>query len=848
MRSCLYPWICCIILLVIPLIAVAQTVTTVNGRVTDAGTGHPLAFISVAFPGSGHGVNTDDKGNFNLSAPNNYNQVIFSFIGYQPVTKTIHPGEINTINVSLENSKTQLKEVVVSSPKKSRYKNKDNPAVELIQRVIDHKDSNRMQSADYLQYDQYERVNFSLFHLSPKFLSSRFFNKYRFMLDTSQVIDGEKQIVLPVIFSEKNYKYYYRREPAKSIQLLQAEKEVNIFKFLDTAGMDIYLNRLYGNNVDLYANNIFIINNQFLSPIADHAPNYYKFFITDTVQSGSEKLVALSFTPRTKGDHLFEGKLLVTLDGSYAVKSCELNVNKDININFMRSLSVWQDFEKYPDGRYYLLKSRVKADFSILKNKGTGILGERSVFYKHYLLHQPQPSAFYDNKSPSAPILKKTDTTYWKKNRADTLPAEQEQVYAKINRLENMPSFKRTTWIASTITRSYADLGPFQAGPLDAIYSFNNIEGTRVRFGGRTTPEFNPSFYLEGYGAYGSLDEQFKYYLSASYAFNKLPYYNFPNNYFKLSYQYDTDIPGQNFLIQKSQSVLLSISRGTSNLWLYNRIFRADYVRDLENHFSFDIGLKNWNQQPAGALSFQDQLNNNFIHNLTTTEFDVGLRYAPHEQIMQGSVYRRSIHSKYPIFSLQINHGFNKVLNGSYNYTNISGNIYKRVYLSQLGYSDVTLQGGILAGQVPFPLLNILPANQTYLYDREAFNMMNFLEFVSDHYVGLDITHSFNGFILNKIPLVEHLKLKEYLSFKIIYGGLRSENDPLASKNLYKLPVSSGGVSGTYALGNAPYIEAGIGIGNIFKLIRIDAIHRFNYLDHPFVSPYGIRFSFVPDF
>ncbi|MDB5111301.1 MAG: hypothetical protein JWR67_2415, partial [Mucilaginibacter sp.] len=359
----------------------AENITSVRGRVTDAVSGQPIPFIVIAYTGSRYTTHTDVQGKFVLSAPGSFSRVTFSDLGYLPVTKMIKPGQDNELYVRLQSSNTQLKEVVISSGKKTRYKNKGNPAVELIQQVIDHKDQNRMESADYLQYDQYERIGLSLSNLSSKFINSRFFSKYKFMLDSTQVINGQVQTSLPVYFSEKSYQHYYRKNPSKSIQVLDAQKETNIIRFIDTVGLDIYLNRLYGNNIDIYDNNVFILTNQFLSPIADHAPDFYKFFITDTVQNGKEKLVEISFTPRNKGDLLFEGKLWVTLDGHYAVESCDLNINKQININFMRSLKIRLDFGHNPTGRYYLSKSDVKADFGILKNKGTGVFGERTVFY-----------------------------------------------------------------------------------------------------------------------------------------------------------------------------------------------------------------------------------------------------------------------------------------------------------------------------------------------------------------------------------------------------------------------------------------------------------------------------------
>lgn len=822
-------------------------VTQVSGRITDALSGAPLPFVRINFTGSNHSTSSDNHGNYLLSAPGSFNLVSFSSMGYMPENRKINPGQINSISVKLRYAENQLKEVKVISGKKNRYRNKGNPAVELIQQVIDHKERNRMQSSNYLQYDLYERIGLSVFNLSNKFLNGRFFSKYKFMLDTTSKVNGRTQTTLPVFFSEKMFQNYYRKDPSKSIQILNAQKQTNIIKFIDTAGLDIYVNRLYGNSIDIYSNNIFVINRQFLSPIANHSPDFYKFFITDTIKTTAEKLIEISFTPRNKGDLLFEGKLYVTMDGSYAVKSCELNVNKEININFMRSLRIQQDF-KQDSGRYFLVKSTVRADFGLLKNKGFGILGERTAVFSNYKLNAPQPDAFYNGKSLQiAANSNQADTNYWARHRPDTLTQQQATVYAHITRLEKMPSFKRTTWIASTLTGGYANIGPVQLGPLGSTFAYDSQEGARLQAGGRTTPQFNKTIYLEDHIAYGFKDKQVKYNLNTYFSLNQVSPFRYPRDYFKVSYRYDADLPGQSLTVIPEQAALTSFTTGKTDYWLYNKTYTVAYVRDFENHFSFNIALRNWNQQPAGTLEFRsNNADNHSIYNLTTSEVELNLRYAPHEQIIQGTEVRHTIRSRYPILNLQIRHAFKDVLNSSYTYNNITANIYKRFFLSQLGYSDITLLGSVTTGKVPFPLLSILRANQSIAYDPDAYNKMNYLEFVSDHYVGLNFTHSFSGFILNKIPLIQHLKWREYLSFKVLYGGLRNENNPLFSKDLYQFPAAANGANGTFSLGNTPYTEGGVGIGNIFKFLRIDVIKRFNYLDHPAVSPYGVKLSFDP--
>lgn len=823
--------------------------TIVRGKVMDVDAHHPLPLINVKINGSKYGTVTDQQGDFYLSAPGNYNRVTFSYVGYQSVTKSIAPGKDNVLNISMRRGQTQLKEVAITSGKKKRYRNKGNPAVDLIREVISHKEENRMTSADYLQYEQYERINLSFVDIPAALINNRFFKMYKFMLDT--VRNGEKkQALLPAYFSEKVFRNYYRKSPEKAIKILVAQKESNILKFIDTAGVDVYLNRLYGNTIDIYANNIFIITNQFLSPIADHAPDFYKFFITDTIQVGKNKLIEISFTPRNQGDLLFEGKLLVTQDGHFAVQSCELDVNKHININFMRSLRIRLDFLPFSNGRYYLSKSDAKADFGVFKNKGFGVNGERTVVFSNYLLNSALPEVFYKGKDlQTAPDADKPDTAYWTQHRPDTLTAQQARVYPRISRLEKMPQFKRATWVAATLTGGYASWGPVQLGPVGSFFSYDSQEGPRFQVGGRTTPALSKTIYFEGYTAYGTRDKQMKYDLSAYIATNKTAFYRFPNDYFKLTYQYDIGVPGQNFSIINQQAALSSFQSGTTAYWIYNRTYKVEYVKDFENHFSYNLAFRNWDQQAAGKLVYQyNASDNQIVDHLRTSEVDLGLRYAPHEQILQGTVYRRTIYSKYPILYLQVNHGIKGLFNGSYNYTTLGLNIFKRFYFSQLGFADITLLGGYLDGKVPFPLLSISPANQSIAYDPDAYNQMTYLEFVSDHYAGLNLTQSFNGFFLNKIPLIEHLKWREYLTGKILFGGLRDENNPLYSSGLYNFPVAGNGANGTYALGSKPYIEAGVGIGNIFKFLRIDGIKRFNYLDHPGASRYGIKLSFNPDF
>ena len=838
------------ILLTSALGAFAQGIT-VKGIVTDAKTKQPLPFVTVVFSGSTDGISTDNQGKYRITTTDNYSQIKVSFIGYKTVTRDIEPGKEQEINIALADEQQQLSEVVIKAGKKTRYRNKNNPAVELIRQVIAHKDQNRPENYDYTEYRQYEIMNFYLSNLSEKFKSKRIFKNYQFMFreQDSTAIGGKT--LLPIYMEEKLSQDYYRKAPYAKKQIIEANRQVKYDEhFIDNQGLSAYFNRMY-QDINIYDNNISLITNQLLSPIADHSPDFYKFFITDTIKDQVPQLIELSFTPRNTTDMLFEGKLYVTMDGNYAVENAVLTVNKHINLNFVRQMQTILTFDKNADGKYHLSQSDLKMEFGLNKNKGGGIYGERKVIVNNFVVNKPRAKQTYDGPAQvMAMNSANKDDRYWMNTRPDTLAADKADIYKNIDSLQSIPAVKRTMDLVTLFVAGYKNMGPFEIGPANTFYSFNPVEGFRARLGGRTTPELSKRYYFETYGAYGTLDQRFKYFLSSTYSLNDKSIYSFPQNYLRASFQHDTKIPGQELQFVQEDNFLLSFKRGENNMWLYNNIFRLDYVQEYINHFSYKLDFKKWDQSAAGALQFQDLVGNNLnnVNTVHTTELSLELRYAPHETFYQGKLYRIPIIDKYPIFTLRYDQGIRGLFGGNYNYQNFTGNINKRFYLSQLGYTDVTVEGNYLFGKVPFPLLDIHHANQTYSLQLNSYNLMNFQEFVSDHYASVNIDHDFNGFFFNKVPLLKKLKLREIIDFKALWGGVRSENNPANDPSLLRFPSTSTGVPITYTLNNGPYMEGSVGIGNIFKLIRIDLVRRFSYLDHPEVAQWGIRTRVKFDF
>ena len=835
------------ILLFLGGINLSQAQTVVNGFVKDASTMQPLSFVSVYFE-DGKGVLTDRDGSYSIDIKSAKGKTLtFSYVGYKKVVKQITPGKEQQINVNLEPGK-ELAEIVIKTRKRGKYRNRNNPAVQLIDLVIENKNKNRITSYDFVQYQQYEKLALSLVNKSEKLMKSRILKNYKFVLENVDTTTIEGKSLLPIYISEKLSDRYLKKDPEKNKTVVLAEKKVNYGSFLDNEGINQYMNRLYA-DVNIYDNNITILNAQFLSPIADGGPTFYRYFIRDTVVIDGVKLIQLYFTPKNPNDLIFRGTMYITLDGNYGVQKINMTISKNANLNWTRELRINQDFERAGDGRYHVAKSTMSAEFSLTKNASGGLFGERMVWYRNYLTGTPAPDSIYNEEDVVIKNNSEKADSFWIAMRpANALSRVEAKAYYNIDSLRNMKSFKRLGDVVTLLFSGYLEAGKWEFGNTNTFYSFNPVEGFRLKIGGRTTTKLSNSFYLNSYLAYGFKDEKLKYLLGATYSFNHKSVYSYPLNYLKLSYQHETTIPGQELLYVQEDNFFLSFKRGNNNKWLYNKYFKGEYVKEFGKNLSYNFTFKNWSQAPAGDVIFQKVADNNLVNNITTSELSGTLRWAPKEQFYQGKEFRIPIINKYPVFSLRFTQGIKGLLNGEYNYQDFYLRSDKRFYLSQLGYVDATLEGGYIFGKLPFPLLTLHRANQTYGFQDNSYNMMNFLEFVSDRFAASNLDFYFNGFFLNKIPLIKKLKLREVATFKILYGGIRDENNPNINSELLKFPTDSMGQPTTFALGKTPYIEVSVGLANIFKLVRVDLVKRMTYLDNPGVVKLGVRTRIRFDF
>jgi hypothetical protein len=848
MRSML--WAILALFFSIPATAVFSqktTLTLVKGRVTDVDTKEGLAFVSVAAPGFAAGTRTDENGYYLLRTDQKVTQIQFNYLGYTTQLHPVKTGEQQTLDVILKPESNQLEEVTIKAKK---YKRKDNPVVDLIELVIANRDKNHIADLASYQDEQYEKIFLGISNLNERFKTSRFLRPMRFVLEN---VDTSKLGGLPVtpVFLQENVMDYYRRsDPKQWKKYIKASKSVRFGEMVDDDGMDKSLQYLY-QDVDIYDNYVDMLSDQFMSPIAKNAPLFYRYYAADTLEESGKKVIRLEFYPKNKLDMLLQGDLYIALDSTYAVTRINFSINPNINLNWVKELVVEQDFQLLPSGKWVLGSEDYRMHFGINK-RGAGMVAQRLVTHRDIRINPPLPDTVLTGNVSEVLTLptaaKVIDNQFWDNARPTPLNTAEAATYKNLDSLRNTRFYKVSTKVGYALLGAHADLGKFQIGPLNSFYSFNGVEGTRLRFGGRTGPKMSKNWRVEGWAGYGLRDLRWKYSLGGVYGLKGTAFNKFPRHLVRVNYLHDVLLPVQSFQASASANLANSVVRGDNNRFFYFDRFNLQYEREFSNHFSFIVGGENRRFRPAGALLFEPAEGGTPILDpvLASAAF-VQVRYAPGETFYQGGTTRSIIDFNYAA-ALRYSKGFKGIANGQYNYNELVVSLYKFTNTPPLGYNKLYLEAGGVFGKVPFPLLTIHRGNQTFITQQFSYNLMNFMEFVSDRYATLMVEHYFAGFFFNKIPLLRKLKWREACSFKMLYGQVSAQNRPEEDSGLLKFPTLPDGTPITYTLDDKPYMEASVGITNIFKVIRVDLIRRFSYLEHPGAAKYGVRFGVWVEF
>lgn len=835
--------------------------TSVHGVVKDSLTGEGLAYVTVTFEGGGSGARTDINGNFFLESEKQLKKIRISYVGFTTKIVPVKPGVYNDIIILLSEATSNLKEVSIK-PKK--YSRKNNPAVDLVEEVFKHKDENRKEGLDYYSFRKYEKLQMDINNIDDKFRKKWYVRPFRFVFGNVDTNIITHKVALPIYLRERSLTAYYRKDPNHQRAILHGERQTGFVDEaheednlgIDGEGVSEYLNSAFS-DVDIYEPRINLLGTQFVGPLSNIANVIYRFYIVDTVEVDGKKYADLFFAPRNKADLAFMGNMLVALDSTYAVMKVEMGVPKEINLNFVTDLHIEQEFKRIePAGRLLLVRDAFTVDMNVLKkSNGRSILTHKTSVYYDYTVNQPLPDTLFKGTNlidkDTGKVRNRPDA-WWLNHRHLPLTRSESFVDKMVDSIKTLRVYKILDGTGKLVGTGYQRIGFFDLGTVGSFYSFNDIEGFRARLGGRTNARLYKPFQAEGYLAYGFRDQRWKYNIGARYSFNgKIPR-AFPQNQISVNYQRDLRIPGLALERVSQDNAALSLQRASRDKMLLNSVFKIEYKREYKSQFSYSAVLLQKRFDAAGALSFEISDNDpevkKYANSLNTTEVGLFVRYAPNQKIYVGPTYRYPIPGKFPIFTMTFKNGFKGLAGGEYNFQKLTLTAEKRFFVAPFGYSDWTLTAGRTWGSVPYPLLELHPANQSYFYDWYAFNLMNFLEFVSDKYVSLNVQHNFNGLVFNKIPYFKKLQWRENFSFKCLYGGLDRANDPTYTTGLFNFPVNEAGNSITHALGNKPYIEMSAGVSNIFSFLRVDYVWRVNYLDLPDVAPWGVRLMFAPKF
>ena len=839
---------------------ISVSAQNIQGVVTDSLTNEPIPYLSVFYEGKGVGSITDNDGNYKVETRKGWNKLTFSAVGYVTKVVNIIPGVTKNLNVRMRPDDIMLDEVVVK-PKREKYSRKNNPAVELMKKVIAHKKNNKLSENDYYQYNKYQKITMSLNDVTPEMLEKGMYKKMPFLKDQIELCEETNKFILPISVDETASQKIYRKHPKSEKTIIKGMSSTGVNELFATGDMLSTVLKDVFTDVNIYDNDIRLLQYPFISPISSSdAISFYKFYIMDTTFVDKDKCFHLTFVPNNSQDFGFTGHLYVLADSSYTVKKCTMNLPKKSGVNFVDNMDIIQEFEQLPNGEWVLKTDDMIVEMTLMKIM-QGFQIRRTTRYSDYAFDE-LPQQLFKRKGAE---IKEADAMmrgddFWNQYRPVPLTQTESSMDMLVKRLEQMPGFKYVIFVLKAFIENFVETGTKEhpskvdIGPVNTMISNNYIDGLRLRMSAQTTANQNPHLFFKGYYAYGFKDHRSKYMGEVEYSFNKKEYLprEFPKNSITFSYQYDVMSPTDKFLKTDKDNVFVSFKTSTVDQMSYVRNIALKYENETQFGLKTTVEVKHSTDEPTGGLAYitnDDQ--KTLVPEIQTMEASLAFRYAPGETFVNTKQRRIPVSFDAPVFTLSHTAGFKGVLGGEYNYNLTEIGLYKRFWFSSWGKIDMFVKGGAQWNKVPFPLLIMPAANLSYILQRETFNLINNMEFLNDRYASLDVSWDLNGKIFNRIPLLKKLKWREAIGFKMLYGHLTDKNNPMkhpGDSELFLFPTRDGRPTSFVMDPKTPYMECSVGIHNIFKILHIDYVRRLNYLDHPDANKWGVRFMVMMTF
>ena len=878
-----------LLLVVFASASAQEKITSLSGVVVDADTGEPLPFVQLYFikPTSEGSLNTqygttsDLDGNFSLSNPAGYTTINFQMVGYKTEMYTLRQGQQRkNIKIKLKPDVYNLQDIVVTPKhRKQEYRRKGNPAVELIKNVIAHKDSLTPRTREQYTASTYHRQSFALDNFAPNF-NKGFWKEVDFIRKYIDTTGTNPALTLSI--RENLGREFYQKKPHREKESIDKKRFFGLESLMSTQTMEKQLQAIF-KDVDINQDNMNILFNRFVSPLSSTlAVAYYQYYIMDTILVDGVSCIDLAFVPVNSESYSFTGHLYIVNDSTYKIKKYAINIPPHINLNFVSDYSVAHEYKQLPDGLWVPDRTYTYCKFYLTDRKRT-LLARQTKIYTDFDFDSPIAkevySPFYgltDSVKPADSTSIREDFQYWDEHRPEPLSFYESSVMDLVDEFKNTPKFNALLMAVDALTSEFVATVPstrwgeskWDFGPIYNTISWNMLEGVRLRVGGTTTANLHPQFFLSTYAAYGFGDKRPKGDLTLMYSFNKKRYHQYEplRDYLALSLNYDVQEPGQQFSVLERDNILMSIP--TSKIVMKNFQYvargRLLYYKELPIQLTTKLNFDYEYNEAAGAMTYDRITGYDTLGIISGTqrikayhnyEFGAELRYSPGADFPINRVGVETpftLEQDAPVISIRHTIGYldDRYAGGQgffYNATQLTAE--KRFWFSSFGHLDARIQTGMVWNKVPFTKLYSPTTSTSIFLGKNAFNLMQPMEFIMDEYVALYATYFFKGWILNRIPGINRLKLRGVISFSGIYGGLTDKNNPYIAGNegLYKFPDSSTfDANGEYIsgytsspIGKLPYMEFTAGFENILKFIRIDYVRRITYNDY--MLPNGNR-------
>jgi hypothetical protein len=793
--------------------AEAQSLKNISGRITDAETGEPLPYVTVFVKLPGHttkGTTSDFSGIYHLIAPlASGDSVYATYIGYSQTQKLLPKDRSLAVDFQMKTNSQQLRMVTVTP------KSYVNPAWAIMDNIVKHKNENTPDNFTSYQYESYNRLELAVTNISDKMKQTKVMKQILPLMDSLQKMAGDEgKPILPIFMSENVSDFYYQRDPK------QKKEEVKRTK---TSGVGIedetLVSQIIGSSFqqyNFYTNYVRLAGKDFISPITDSWKTFYNYELLDAHEKiDGKEYYKIEFKPKREHDLSFLGVMWISED-TYALRRLDVSVSPDANLDFLNKIRIQQEMVQ-PEGAKGWLpeKTRIVVHISNLSKNWSGFIGNFYVSNKNIQINKTYPKDFFKEPLTMSDSITKKDDNYWVKNRPEPLTDADKKVYKMIDTVKNLPIVRTYADIASMLINGYYPIGKFSYGPYLYTYSYNDVQGSVLRLGGTTNKTFSDKLILGGYLAYGFTDHKWNYNGSVDYIFSRKPW-----SQFGVAFTHDLNQTGYQFenFVNANTVFKASIRNGKITK-------RGPFIQnDLRGYVQTDVA-PNWRAKITGDMRTFDPLYNfsylspaNGIRytSYRVTETVGELQWSPGRRVLQSAKVNRRITlsngEDNPVITLRYTHGF-KTLGGDFNYDKIAANITEKLHMGIFGKGEYSITGGYIPSSLPNPLLE---------NHRFNFNTMRFLEYTSDRYVSLNYTQHLEGLITNSIPLLKSLNVRSVVDLNILDGSLSDNNGGRPSTDTRL----------TRNLEGDPYVEAGYGLENIFKFIRLDFLHRITHRDH----------------